>query len=62
MIDEARGMLNSSHARRLHDTRIAPFEDIIYENQIILRGREVQGSRLNNHGNYQNKAYSSNPV
>ena len=32
LIDEARALLNSAGARKLQDTRIAPFEDIIFEN------------------------------
>ena len=69
LIDEARTMLHSAGVRKLQDNRIAPFEDIIYENQIILRNREVQNSRLNNNNNNNNQAlnfngkgYGSNPA
>lgn len=66
LIDEARALLNSSGARKLQDTRIAPFEDIIFENQIILQNRDVHGSRLNQEsyggGNRGAGNYGTNPV
>ena len=44
-MDEARSLLQGN-ANKLQDHRIVPLEDIIFDNQIIVRDREGQGSSL----------------
>ena len=59
VLDEAREILGSGGASKIQDHRIAPIEDIIYENQIIIRDRDGQGSRLTQ-GISPNRNYGSN--